>query len=180
VFIKETELSDKEKEYFMQEALKEADKALEKGEVPIGAVVVLNGEIIGRGHNLRESTQDATTHAEILAIQNANKQIDSWRLEDAQLFVTLEPCPMCSGAILLSRIAEVFYGAADPKAGTAGTFMNLLQDSRFNHMAYVEKGILEEQCREKISSFFKELRNKRKRNKKIAQNTGIDSINTLQ
>nr|WP_126813586.1 tRNA adenosine(34) deaminase TadA [Vagococcus acidifermentans] len=180
MFIKETELSDKEKEYFMQEALKEADKALEKGEVPIGAVVVLNGEIIGRGHNLRESTQDATTHAEILAIQNANKQTASWRLEDAQLFVTLEPCPMCSGAILLSRIAEVFYGAADPKAGTAGTFMNLLQDSRFNHMAYVEKGILEEQCREKISSFFKELRNKRKRNKKIAQNTGIDSINTLQ
>ncbi|MGY3749784.1 tRNA adenosine(34) deaminase TadA [Vagococcus acidifermentans] len=178
--MKETELSDKEKEYFMQEALKEADKALEKGEVPIGAVVVLNGEIIGRGHNLRESTQDATTHAEILAIQNANKQTASWRLEDAQLFVTLEPCPMCSGAILLSRIAEVFYGAADPKAGTAGTFMNLLQDSRFNHMAYVEKGILEEQCREKISSFFKELRNKRKRNKKIAQNTGIDSINTLQ
>ncbi len=180
MFIKETELSDKEKEYFMQEALKEADKALEKGEVPIGAVVVLNGEIIGRGHNLRESTQDATTHAEILAIQNANKQTASWRLEDAQLFVTLEPCPMCSGAILLSRIAEVFYGAADPKAGTAGTFMNLLQDSRFNHMAYVEKGILEEQCREKISSFFKELRNKRKRNKKITQNTGIDSINTLQ
>ncbi|KGL42038.1 nucleoside deaminase [Listeria sp. SHR_NRA_18] len=154
------------KETYMREALIEAEKAREKGEVPIGAVVVLNGEIIGRAHNLRETTKNAITHAEILAIQDACKNQDAWRLEGAELYVTLEPCPMCSGAILLSRIATVYYGAADPKAGTAGTLMNLLQDSRFNHQCEVESGILVDECGAILTNFFRDLRAKKKQQKK--------------
>ncbi|KGL46106.1 tRNA-specific adenosine deaminase [Listeria newyorkensis] len=154
------------KETYMREALLEAEKAREKGEVPIGAVVVLNGEIIGRAHNLRETTKNAVTHAEILAIQDACKNQDAWRLEGAELYVTLEPCPMCSGAILLSRIATVYYGAADPKAGTAGTLMNLLQDSRFNHQCEVESGILVDECGAILTNFFRDLRAKKKQQKK--------------
>ncbi|MBC6308500.1 nucleoside deaminase [Listeria sp. FSL L7-1582] len=155
-----------QKEIYMREALLEAEKAREKGEVPIGAVVVLNGEIIGRAHNLRETTKNAITHAEILAIQDACKNQDAWRLEGAELYVTLEPCPMCSGAILLSRIDKVYYGAPDPKAGTAGTLMNLLQDSRFNHQCEVESGILADECGATLTNFFRDLRAKKKRQKK--------------
>ncbi|WP_080147086.1 tRNA adenosine(34) deaminase TadA [Marinilactibacillus piezotolerans] len=154
------ELSEKEK--WMKEAIKEAEKAEEKGEVPIGAVVVQNGQVIGRGHNLRESSNNATTHAEMIAIQEANAYLGNWRLENCQLFVTLEPCAMCSGAIVLSRIEEVYYGPADIKGGTAGTLMNLLDDHRMNHRAYVERGILEEECRQLLTSFFKQLREKKK------------------
>ena len=143
-----------EKEFFMREALKEAQKAYDQAEVPIGAVVVLNGEIIGRGHNLREKEQDATLHAEIKAIRQANQHLGSWRLEDCELFVTLEPCPMCSGAMILSRLKKVTFGAFDPKAGTAGTFMNLLQDERFNHQVEVEQGVLEDECKEILQTFF--------------------------
>ena len=154
-----------EKEMFMTEALKEAQKAYDKEEVPIGAVVVLNGEIIGRGHNLREKEQDATLHAEIKAIRQANQVLGSWRLEDCELFVTLEPCPMCSGAMILSRLKKVTFGSFDPKAGTAGTFMNLLQDERFNHQVEVEHGVLEEECQQILKDFFKELRERNKRRK---------------
>ena len=154
-----------EKEFFMREALKEAQKAYDQEEVPIGAVVVLNGEIIGRGHNLREKEQDATLHAEIKAIRQANQYLGSWRLEDCELFVTLEPCPMCSGAMILARMKKVIFGAFDPKAGTAGTFMNLLQDSRFNHQVEVEQGVLEEECQEILRSFFKGLRERNKQRK---------------
>ena len=154
-----------EKEFFMREALKEARKAYDQEEVPIGAVVVLNGEIIGRGHNLREKEQDATLHAEIKAIRQANQHLGSWRLEDCELFVTLEPCPMCSGAMILARMKKVIFGAFDPKAGTAGTFMNLLQDSRFNHQVEVEQGVLEEECQEILRSFFKGLRERNKQRK---------------
>jgi len=156
-------LSIEDKERFMLEALDEAKKAEAIGEVPIGAIVVLDGKIIGRGHNLREKTQDATTHAEMIAIREACSELENWRLEKAQPFVTLEPCPMCSGAMILSRVAEVYYGAADPKGGVAGTLMNLLQDERFNHEAYVEKGILEEECSTILSEFFRNLRQKKKR-----------------
>lgn len=156
------ELSMEEKERFMRQAILEARKAEMQKEVPIGAVVVLNGEIIGRGHNLREQSQNATTHAEMEAIQEACQRVGSWRLERAQLFVTLEPCPMCSGAILLSRIEEVYYGAADPKAGTAGTLMNLLQDERFNHQAHIESGILEKECGLLLTEFFRRLRAEKK------------------
>ena len=158
-----------EKEFFMREALKEAQKAYDQAEVPIGAVVVLNGEIIGRGHNLCEKEQDATLHAEIKAIRQANQHLGSWRLEDCELFVTLEPCPMCSGAMILARMKKVIFGAFDPKAGTAGTFMNLLQDSRFNHQVEVEQGVLEEECQEILRSFFKGLRERNKKRKQEAK-----------
>ena len=158
-----------EKEFFMREALKEAQKAYDQAEVPIGAVVVLNGEIIGRGHNLREKEQDATLHAEIKAIRQANQHLGSWRLEDCELFVTLEPCPMCSGAMILARMKKVIFGAFDPKAGTAGTFINLLQDSRFNHQVEVEQGVLEEECQEILRSFFKGLRERNKKRKQEAK-----------
>lgn len=154
-------LTKVEKEYFMKEAIIEAKKAYQKGEVPIGAVVVSAGEIIGRGHNLRESSNDATTHAEVIAIKDACQKRESWRLLNSQLFVTLEPCPMCSGAILLSRIDEVYFGAYDHKAGTCGTLMNLLDDSRFNHMSYVEPEVCYDECVLLLKSFFKELREKK-------------------
>lgn len=144
-------------EYFMKLAISEAKKAEEKCEVPIGAVVVLNGEVIATAHNLRESTQNAITHAEILAIQKACERIGSWRLEDAELYVTLEPCPMCSGAIILSRIKKVIFGAHDPKAGCAGTLMNLLDDQRFNHQSEVVSGVLENECSVLLSDFFRNI-----------------------
>ena len=159
----------KEKEKYMQEAIKEANKAKKKEEVPIGAVIVLNGEIIGRGHNRREETQDATTHAEMMAIRDANQRLGNWRLEEADLYVTLEPCPMCSGAMILSRIRTIYYGAADPKAGTAGTLMNLLNDPRFNHQVNVEGGILEKECAFLLTDFFKILRKRKKEEKKAKQ-----------
>ncbi len=155
-----------EKEKWMRVAIAEAKKAEALEEVPIGAIVVLNDEIIGRGFNLRETSQDATTHAEMIAIQQACEAVGSWRLEEAQLFVTLEPCPMCSGAMILSRVKEVYFGAYDPKGGTAGTLMNLLEDERFNHQAFVEGGILEAECGEILSAFFRQLRERKKKLKK--------------
>lgn len=162
---KESTLTDADKIFFMKEALKEAKKAANLNEVPIGAIVVFQGEIIGRGHNLREANQEATAHAEMFAIKQACQKIESWRLEKSQLFVTLEPCPMCSGAMLLARVEEVYFGAYDPKGGTAGTLMNLLTDERFNHCAYVEGGILEEECSQLLTLFFRELRQKKKKKK---------------
>lgn len=154
--------STEEKEFFMRAALKEAEKAEAIGEVPIGAVIVKKGEIIGRGYNQRESTNRAITHAEIMAIDEANQALDNWRLEDCALFVTLEPCPMCSGAIILSRIPYVYYGASDYKGGTAGTLMNLLEDERFNHQSELEAGVLQEECSEMLTNFFRALRAKKK------------------
>lgn len=159
---KKATLTQTEKESFMRAAIAEAQQAATIAEVPIGAVVVLDGEIIGRGHNLREHSQDATAHAEMFAIREACKALDSWRLERSQLFVTLEPCPMCSGAMMLSRVEEVYFGAYDPKGGTAGTMMNLLEDQRFNHWSYVEGGILEEECGSMLTDFFRSLRQKKK------------------
>lgn len=156
-------------EYFMKLAIQEAKKAEAKNEVPIGAVIVLNGEVIASSHNLRESSQNAITHAEILAIQEACEKVGSWRLEEAILYVTLEPCPMCSGAIILSRIKKVVYGASDPKAGCAGTLMNLLNDPRFNHQSEVVSGILETECSTLLSDFFKSIR-LRKKSEKVSKN----------
>nr|WP_308806980.1 tRNA adenosine(34) deaminase TadA [Neobacillus niacini] len=157
------EISD---ELYMKEAIKEAKKAEALNEVPIGAIVVIDGKIISRAHNLRESKQSAVAHAEILAIEQACQLVGSWRLENASLYVTLEPCAMCSGAIILSRVKRVVYGAADPKGGCAGTFMNLLQDERFNHQSEVTSGVLEEECGQLLSNFFRQLREKRKIAKK--------------
>ena len=165
--MKESTLTQEQKECFMREAIAEAHKAEAILEVPIGAIVVLDGEIIGRGHNLRETTQQSTSHAEMLAIQQACEKVGSWRLEQAQLFVTLEPCPMCSGATMLSRIEEVYFGAYDPKGGTAGSLLNLLEDERFNHWSYVEGHVLEEECGQLLTNFFRELRKRKKQAKKV-------------
>jgi tRNA(adenine34) deaminase len=153
-------------EYFMKEAIKEAKKAEVLAEVPIGAIIVMDGRIISRAHNLRESNQSAVAHAELLAIEHACKETGSWRLENATLYVTLEPCAMCSGAIILSRVDRVVYGAADPKGGCAGTFMNLLQDERFNHQSKVTSGVMETECGQLLSDFFRQLRERRKLAKK--------------
>lgn len=154
-------LTDEQKEFFMQSAIEEAKKAAALGEVPIGCVIVFENRIIARGYNLREKNHDAVQHAEIIAIQAANKRLHNWRLEDTQLFVTLEPCPMCAGAIINARIPEVYYGAPDSKAGAAGTLLNLLTDKRFNHQVIVEKGICRSQCVALLTDFFQTIRIKR-------------------
>lgn len=150
---------------FMHEALKEAQKAASIGEVPIGAVLVHNNDIIARAHNLRETTQNAVTHAELMVIQDACKTIGSWRLEDTTLYVTLEPCPMCAGAILQSRIPRVVYGARDTKAGCVDSLYHLLNDSRFNHECEVVEGILADECGEILTDFFRLLRERKKAEK---------------
>lgn len=151
---------------FMLEALSEAQKAAILGEVPIGAVIVYQDEIIARAHNLRETTQNATTHAELLAIQQACAKIGSWRLEEMTLYVTLEPCPMCAGAILQSRIPRVVYGARDVKAGCVDSLYRLLNDSRFNHECEVTEGILAEECGGILTQFFRNLREQKKNRKR--------------
>ncbi|WP_093042001.1 tRNA adenosine(34) deaminase TadA [Thalassobacillus cyri] len=155
-----------EDQKWMQYAILEAKKAAAVGEVPIGAVIVKDGEIIASGYNLRETSQLASSHAEFIAIERANNILGSWRLEGCTLYVTLEPCPMCAGAILQARIPRVVFGAPDPKAGCTGTLMNLLQDERFNHQAEVVHGIEEESCGQMLSDFFKQLREQKKKVKK--------------
>lgn len=151
--------------FYMKEALKEAQKAAALGEVPIGAVIVYKDEIIARAHNLRETTQNALTHAESSAIQEACKKIGSWRLEETTLYVTLEPCPMCAGAILQSRVPRVVYGARDIKAGCVDSLYRLLNDARFNHECDVTEGILAEECGQILTDFFKALRERKKAEK---------------
>jgi len=151
---------------FMAQALEEAKKAALLGEVPIGAVLVYKGEVIARAHNLRETTQNATTHAELMVIQEACKQLGSWRLEETTLYVTLEPCPMCAGAILQSRIPRVVYGARDIKAGCVDSLYHLLNDARFNHQCDVTEGMMADQCGQILTDFFKELRERKKAEKK--------------
>ena len=149
----------------MQEALAEADIAESLGEVPIGAVIVLDGQIVGRGHNLRETSQDPTTHAEVIAIRQAAKQLRSWRLLDCTLYVTLEPCVMCMGAIILARIPQLVFGCRDPKAGAVGSIYNLAEDERFNHQVKVREGVLQQECSTQLSQFFQYLREQKKRQK---------------
>lgn len=148
-------------EVYMREALKEAEKAYQKNEVPIGAVIVHEDKIIARAHNLRETTQNPTTHAEMLVIKAASEKLKSFRLENCTLYVTLEPCVMCSGAIVMSRIPQVVYGATDPKGGTVGSLMNLLEEPRFNHRATVKSGVLGEECGCLLRSFFRAIRGKK-------------------
>jgi len=154
-------------EFYMKEAIKEANKAEAIDEVPIGAVLVMDGKIVARAHNLRETEQNAVAHAELLAIDQACREIGTWRLEESTLYVTLEPCPMCAGAIILSRVKRVVYGAADPKGGCAGTLMNLLEDDRFNHQSEVTSGVLEKECGQLLSDFFRKIRERKKLAKKM-------------
>ncbi|MFQ9705686.1 MAG: tRNA adenosine(34) deaminase TadA [Limosilactobacillus pontis] len=151
---------------YMRVAIKEAHQAQLLGEVPIGAVIVHNGQIIASGHNMRERFQDVTYHAEMLAIMEACTALNSWRLEDCDLYVTLEPCIMCSGAIVNARIKNVYYGARDPKAGAVDSLYHLLGDQRLNHQVHVESGILGEECSQMLKDFFRTVRKKKKLSRK--------------
>lgn len=146
------------KEYFMKQALKEAEKALKKLEVPVGAIIVKDNKIISRAYNLKEIKKDTTYHAEIEAIKKASKKLNSWRLNDCEMYVTLEPCAMCAGAIINSRIKKLYFGTSDEKTGACGSVLNLLEDYKFNHKVIVEKGILQKECEKILKNFFKDLR----------------------
>jgi tRNA(adenine34) deaminase len=141
-------------EWFMRLAIREAERALEHDDVPIGAVVVHEGEVVGAGHNERELRQDPTAHAEIIALREAARTLGSWRLLDSVLYVTLEPCAMCAGAIVLARIPRVVYAAPDPKAGAAGSVLDVLGEPRLNHRPEVAGGLLEAECADLLRSFF--------------------------
>ncbi len=149
----------------MTQALQEARKSLEKDEIPIGCVIVKDGQIIGRGHNAREELNQAIMHAEVMAIQEANNVEGNWRLLDSTLFVTIEPCVMCSGAIGLARIPQVIYGATNKKFGAAGSLYDILTDQRLNHRVEVETGILEEACAQIMQDFFRQRRERQKAEK---------------
>lgn len=148
----------KDKNYFMEQALKEAQKAYEKLEVPVGAVIVKDGKIIARAYNQKETKFDTTKHAEILAIQKASKKLKSWRLIDCEMYITLEPCSMCAGAIINSRIKKIYIGTTDEKTGAAGSVFNLFKDYKFNHTVEIETGIKKEECEKILKNFFKDLR----------------------
>lgn len=158
-----------EDERFMKEAVRQAKKAWKIGEVPIGCVIVYEGKIIGRGYNRRTTDKNPLAHAEILAIKKASKKMNDWRLEDCTLYVTLEPCQMCSGAIVQARTKRVVVGCMNPKAGCAGSILNLLQVEKFNHQVELTTGVLEEECSIMMKEFFKELREKKKAEKKKSE-----------
>ena len=147
----------------MKEAIRQAKRGLAIGEVPIGCVIVYQDKIIGRGYNRRKADKNTLSHAELNAIRKASRTMGDWRLDDCEMYVTLEPCQMCSGAIVQARIRKVYIGCDNPKAGCAGSIMNLLQVDAFNHQVEIERGLLEESCSEMLTSFFKELRERSKK-----------------
>ena len=151
---------------YMKEAIRQAKKAALIDEVPIGCVIVYQDKIIGRGYNKRNKMGSTLAHAEIIAIQKASKKVNDWRLEDCTMYITLEPCQMCAGAIVQARIPKVVIGAMNPKAGCAGSVLNILQIDKFNHQVEIERGILEEECSQMLSDFFNELRRRKKVDKK--------------
>lgn len=151
---------------YMREAIRQAKKAYKLDETPIGCVIVHEGKIIGRGYNRRNTDKSPLAHAEIAAIKKASKKLGDWRLEDCTLYVTLEPCQMCAGAIVQSRVTRVVVGCMNPKAGCAGSVLNLLQMEQFNHQVELETGVLEDECSSLMTVFFKELREKQKMRKK--------------
>ena len=163
------DFTQEEKDFFMSEALKEAEKSLDKAEIPIGCVIVKDGEVIGRGHNAREELNQAIMHAEVMAIQEANRTVGNWRLLDCTLFVTIEPCVMCSGAIGLARIPKVIYGASNQKFGGAGSLYDILRDERLNHRVEVETGVMEEECAKIMQDFFRQSRERKKEAKRLAK-----------
>lgn len=149
-------------EEFMKIALTEAKKAFDKEEVPVGAVIVQNGKVIAKAHNLKETKNDTTCHAEILAIQKASKKLKKWRLTDCEMYVTLEPCSMCAGALINCRLKKLYIGTMDEKTGACGSVLNLLEDYKFNHIVEIETGILRQDCEKILKDFFKFLRKRRK------------------
>ena len=160
-------------EKYMREALKQAKKAYALGEVPIGCVIVHEGVIIGRGYNRRNTDKNTLAHAEITAINRASKKIGDWRLEECTLYVTLEPCQMCAGAIVQARIPEVVMGCMNPKAGCAGSVLNILDMPEFNHQVAVTKGIMEQECSNMLKTFFVELRERNKLEKEAGKEKSI-------
>ena len=146
---------------YMEEALEEAKKAAAMGEIPIGAVIVKDGEIIGRGHNETETGCDPTAHAEIVAIRQAARRLGGWKLPGCSMYLTIEPCSMCAGAIVWSRISRLFIGTMDPKSGACGSVFNIPQESRLNHFVEIETGLMQEECSSLMKSFFKELRKRK-------------------
>ena len=158
-------------ETYMKEALKQAKKAYLLGEVPIGCVIVYQGKIIGRGYNRRNTDKNTLSHAEITAINKASRRIGDWRLEECTLYVTLEPCQMCAGAIVQARIPEVVMGCMNPKAGCAGSVLNILEMPQFNHQVSVTRGILEQECSDMLKTFFTELRKRNKAEKEARQSS---------
>ena len=150
------------KEDYMKIALKEAEKAYNELEVPVGAIIVKEGKIIARAYNEKEKKHDTTKHAEILAIQKASKKLKSWRLNDCDMYVTLEPCSMCAGALIQSRIRKVYIGTMDEKTGSCGSVLNLLEDYKFNHKVEVEYNVCKEECEKILKDFFKYLRKNKK------------------
>lgn len=163
--------SSAEKKNLMQLAFQQAQKAQTLGEVPIGAIVVApDGQVVGEGFNRRELDQDSTQHAEMIAIRQACLKLDTWRLIDCSLFVTLEPCPMCAGAIINSRIKNVYFGALDPKAGAAGSVVNLFEVAKFNHHPNVVRGLYREEASQMLKNFFKDIRRKQKAAKDTSKN----------
>lgn len=155
----------------MMEALEEAGLAALKGEIPIGAVIEKDGEIIARGHNETEGLKDPTAHAEMQAIRAAAKKLGGWRLAGCRMFVTCEPCSMCAGAIVWSRISTLYIGTMDPKAGACGSVFNIVEESKLNHQVYVERGLLEDACSQILKDFFKDLRKKQKKNRETEEIT---------
>ena len=147
-------------EKYMKEALKQAQKAYDINEVPVGAIIVKDDKIIARAYNLKETKQDTTKHAEIIAIQKASKKLNAWRLTDCEMYVTLEPCSMYAGAIIQARINKVYIGTMDPKTGACGSIYNMFKDYKFNHNVEVEYGIMKNECEVMLKSFFKKLRKK--------------------
>lgn len=156
---------DTQNEKYMRAALKQAQKAMLLNEVPIGCVIVRNGKIIARGYNRRNTDHDVTSHAEMIAIKKASKKTGDWRLEDCEIYITLEPCQMCAGAIVQARIPKCVIGSRNPKAGCAGSVINLLQMKKFNHQVELEDGVLEEECSALLSGFFEQLREEKRRKK---------------
>lgn len=148
---------------YMKIALKEAQKAFDKGEVPVGAVVVMNGTVIAKAHNLKTSARQATHHAEILAIQKASKKINDWRLDQCEMYVTLEPCPMCAGALIQARIKRIIFGAYDPKGGSIVSCQRMYDVKGYNHYPEVSEGIMKEECSSLLTTFFKKMRDNSKK-----------------
>ena len=146
---------------YMKQALIEARKAYEKEEIPVGAIIVRDNKIMAKAHNIKEEKNDTTKHAEIIAIQKASKKLGSWRLNDCEMYVTLEPCAMCAGALIQSRIKKVYIGTMDLKTGACGSVLNLLEDYTFSHKVEIEKGIMQQECEKILKDFFKMLRNKK-------------------
>ncbi len=155
-------------EDFMGLALAEAEKAAARGETPVGAVLVIGGEVIAAAHNMRETWQDPTAHAESIVLREASAQLGRWRLQDATVYVTLEPCLMCAGALVLARVGWLVYGCRDAKAGALGSVYDVVRDGRLNHTYRITPGVLEAECREVLSGFFEKLRNQSKESNELS------------